>query len=265
MNRKIDFTSKLIVLLAIILVLELIPLAAKVRMNIIYADDWGLGYGKEGQQPTGKATAEFLKQYDAYYVGSPKEKTVYLTFDAGYENGYTESILDTLKKHNVPAAFFLVGHFLEEEPDLVKRMVDEGHIVGNHTYSHPDMTAISDMDKFKKQLEDFEVLYKETTGQDLKKYYRPPSGKYNEDNLKNAQTLGYKTIFWSLAYVDWKNDAQPTREYAFSKLLPRMHPGAILLLHSTSKINSEILDELITVLEKDGYTFKSLDDLIQEN
>jgi len=166
-----------------------------------------------------------------------------------------------LKKHDVKAAFFLVGHYLEEEPLIVKRMVEEGHIVGNHTYHHPDMSKISDMESFKKELVSMEELYKQITGQDLSKYYRPPQGKFNENNLIMANDLGYKTIFWSLAYVDWYTDKQPTKEQAFNKLVPRIHPGAVLLLHSTSKTNSEILDELLTKYKEEGYIFKTLDDL----
>jgi peptidoglycan-N-acetylmuramic acid deacetylase len=224
-------------------------------------ESWGLGYGTQGQQPTANATKDELKKYDAYYVGSPDKKVIYLTFDAGYENGYTPAILDTLKKHEVPAAFFLVGHYLESRPDMVRRMAEEGHIVANHTYSHPDMSKISSKDSFYKELSGLEDLYKEITGRDMVKFYRPPQGKYNIDNLKMAKELGYKTFFWSLAYVDWYNDRQPAREHAFEKLLGRIHPGAIVLLHSTSKTNSEILDELLTMWKDMGYTFGSLRDL----
>ena len=223
--------------------------------------NWGLSFRENGKAPVGNATAKALKEFDAYYVGNDDEKIIYLTFDAGYENGYTEKILDTLKKHDIKAAFFLVGHYVEEEPMLVKRMVEEGHIVGNHTYNHPDMSKISGKESFKKELISLEELYKQVTGQDMAKYYRPPQGKFSEGNLIMAKELGYKTIFWSLAYADWYNDKQPTREQAFSKLVPRIHPGAVLLLHSTSKTNSEILDELLTKYEDEGYIFKTLDDL----
>lgn len=223
--------------------------------------NWGLSFKENGRAPIANATSRALKEYNAYYVGNDDEKVIYLTFDAGFENGYTENILDTLKKHDVNAAFFLVGHYLEEEPLLVKRMVDEGHIVGNHTYHHPDMSKISDKESFSKELTSLEELYKQLTGQEMPRYYRPPQGKFNENNLIMANDLGYKTIFWSLAYVDWYNDKQPTKEHAFEKLVPRVHPGAVLLLHSTSKTNSEILDELLTKYKAEGYSFKSLDDL----
>ena len=224
--------------------------------------NWGLSFNSADGIPTGNASAEKLKTYNAYYTGDTKDKKIYLTFDAGYENGYTEKILDVLKKHNTKATFFLVGNFLETSPELVKRMAEEGHIVGNHTMTHPDMSAISDMESFKKEIEGVENLYKEVTGKSLLKIYRPPQGKYSEDNLRMAQELGYKTIFWSLAYVDWYNDNQPTKEQAFDKLIPRIHNGAIVLLHSTSKTNSEILDELLTKWEDMGYIISPITELL---
>lgn len=228
------------------------------------AENWGLGFGAEGTQPTGTVSAEELKQYDAYYVGDKEEKVIYLTFDCGYENGNTEAILDALKKHNAPATFFVVGHFLETAPDIAKRMVAEGHTVGNHTYHHPDMSSIADTASFQKELDDVSTLFTEITGKEMAKYYRPPQGKYSTENLKMAQELGYDTFFWSLAYVDWNVDDQPTKEEAFDKLLSRIHPGAIVLLHSTSKTNGEILDELLTKWEEMGYTFKPLSDLVEK-
>lgn len=228
------------------------------------ADNWGLGFGADGsgQQPTGNATADELKQYDTYFIGNAREKNIYLTFDCGYENGNTTNILKALKKHNAKATFFVVGHFLETSPDLVKQMLEEGHTVGNHTYHHPDMSSISSMDSFKKEMEDNAALYQQITGKEMSKYYRPPQGKYSTINLKMAQELGYHTFFWSLAYVDWYEDKQPSHEEAFTKLTGRIHPGAIVLLHNTSKTNGEILDELLTKWEDMGYTFKPLSDLI---
>lgn len=223
--------------------------------------NWGLSFQEEGRAPIANASADYLKKYDSYYIGNINSKTLYLTFDAGFENGYTDTILDTLKKHNVKATFFLVGNYIETAPELVLRMVNEGHTVGNHTYSHPDMSSISNIDSFKKELDKMEELYKSLTGKDLERFYRPPQGKYSEENLKQAQQLGYKTIFWSLAYVDWYTDNQPTKEDAFKKLIPRVHNGAIILLHSTSKTNSEILDELLTKWKEMGYTFGKLQDL----
>ena len=228
------------------------------------AENWGLGFGgvAEGGQPTGNATTEELKQYDAYYVGSPDEKVIYLTFDCGYENGNTGAILDALKKHNAPATFFVVGHYVESAPDMVKRMIAEGHTVGNHTYHHPDMSAISNLSDFQKEMDDVANAFKELTGQDMSMYYRPPQGKYSTNNLNMAKQLGYATFFWSLAYVDWNVDKQPSHEEAFEKLTGRVHPGAVVLLHNTSKTNGEILDELLTKWEEMGYTFGMLEELI---
>ena len=225
------------------------------------ADNWGLSFPAEGEAPVGNATAADLEQYGAYYLGDTSKKVIYLTFDCGYENGYTNQILDTLQKHQAPAAFFVVGHMIESAPEIVRRMVEEGHIVGNHTYHHPDMSAISDQVSFQKELDDLAALYQETTGQELSRFYRPPQGKYSVENLKQAQALGYHTVFWSLAYVDWNVDAQPTEEEAYSKLLPRIHDGAIVLLHSTSQTNAEILDDLLTKWEDMGYTFAPLTEL----
>lgn len=225
------------------------------------SEDWGLSFGESGTQPIGNASAEDLAWYDSYYVGSNDEKVIYLTFDCGYENGNTEPILEALKKHQAPATFFVVGHFLESAPDLVKRMVQEGHCVGNHTYHHLDMSSISDMESFQKEMDDVADLFHEVTGTELSPYYRPPQGKCNEENLKMAQQLGYCTIFWSLAHVDWNQDSQPSHEEALSRLTSRIHPGAVVLLHNTSQTNGEILDELLTKWEEMGYTFKPLSEL----
>ena len=228
---------------------------------VLPTGSWGLSYQTLGVAPQGPASSQQLAKYDAVYVGNTQEKVIYLTFDAGYENGCTAQILDALKKHNAPAAFFLVGNYLEKNPDLVRRMVAEGHIVGNHTMHHPDMSRISQRATFEKELKDLEALFTEITGQTMSKYYRPPQGNYSEANLKLAKELGYKTVFWSLAYADWKNDDQPSVEYAFSKLLPRTHNGAVVLLHSTSQTNGKIMDTLLTKWEEQGYRFGSIEEL----
>ena len=222
---------------------------------------WGLSFRQEGAPPIGNAGRDQLKACDAAYLGDTSRKRLYLTFDAGYENGCTEKILDVLKQQQVPAAFFLVGNYIEKNADLVRRMTEEGHIVGNHTMHHQDMSKLSDKAAFSKELQDLENLYRETTGRDLPKYYRPPQGIYSEENLKMAQELGYKNVFWSLAYVDWNQDSQPAKEEAFAKLLPRTHPGAVVLLHSTSRTNAEILEELIEKWKAEGYTFGTVEEL----
>ncbi|MBE5883440.1 MAG: delta-lactam-biosynthetic de-N-acetylase [Lachnospiraceae bacterium] len=231
--------------------------------QILTSENWGLGFGEEGAQPTGNASGQELAQYNAYFVGDAEQKVIYLTFDCGYENGNTEPILDALKKHNAPATFFVVGHYLESAPDLVKRMVEEGHTVGNHTYHHPDMSKISDKAAFQEEMDSVKNKFTEITGMDMTMYYRPPQGKYSTTNLQMAKDLGYSTFFWSLAYVDWNVDNQPSHEEALDKLCKRIHPGAIVLLHNTSRTNGEIMDELLTKWEEMGYTFGCLEDVMQ--
>ena len=243
------------------LLLGLAAAAGILQNSVLETGSWGLSFRQEGAPPIGTAGKDQLAQYDAAYIGNTGEKVLYLTFDAGYENGCTEKILDVLKKQEVKAAFFLVGNYLERNADLVRRMAEEGHTVGNHTMHHPDMSAITDKAAFSRELQDLESLYKKTTGRELPKFYRPPQGIYSEENLKMAKELGYKTVFWSLAYVDWNNDAQPTKEQAFAKLLPRTHPGAVILLHSTSRTNAEILDELLTKWKEEGYRFGTVEEL----
>ena len=229
--------------------------------DAIETGSWGLSFRETGEPPIGNADAASLRRYDAVYLGDTEEKVLYLTFDAGYENGCTAQILDTLKAHNAKAAFFVVGNYLETAPELVQRMADEGHLVGNHTWHHYDMSRIAEEQAFSAALTRVEEKYRELTGQAMKKYYRPPQGVYSEENLRMAQALGYRTVFWSLAYVDWLQDDQPTAEEAFSKLLPRTHPGAIVLLHSTSATNAAILDDLLTRWEEAGYRFGSLEEI----
>lgn len=225
---------------------------------VLAGEGWGLHFVKDGEQPRGNKSAEFLAQFDAYYIGAEEEKVIYLTFDAGYENGLTADILDTLKKHEAPATFFLVGTYIRDQEELIRRMVAEGHTVANHTMTHPDMTKIGSRTAFEKELKQVEDAYRKVTGTELPRFYRPPRGIYNEVNLKMAQELGYTTVFWSLAYRDWENDNQPTRETALAKLVPRIHPGAVILLHNTSKTNALILDELLTTYKNMGYRFAPL-------
>ena len=225
------------------------------------SENWGLSFQEEGKRPVGNATIQELAEYHAFFAADTAEKKLYLTFDCGYENGNTPAILAALKKHQAPAVFFAVGNFVRDNPDLIKQMVAEGHIVGNHTMTHPDMSKISSEDSFQKELQGVEKIYKETTGKEMEKFYRPPQGIYSTENLAMAKELGYSTFFWSLAYVDWIQDQQPSREEALSKLLTRVHPGAIVLLHNTSSTNGIILDELLSKWEKMGYSFHSVKEL----
>ena len=226
--------------------------------------NWGLSFQKEGKQPIGNASYEDLKQYHAGFIDHTEEKVIYLTFDCGYESGDTPAILDALKKHQVPATFFVVGTYVKSNPDLIKRMTEEGHTIGNHTYHHPDMSKISTKEAFQKELSDVEALVTDITGKEMSHFYRPPQGKYSLSNLKMADELGYQTFFWSLAYVDWYKDKQPTRQEAFKVLLKRIHPGAVVLLHNTSSTNAAILDDLLTEWEKMGYHFAPLEDLAEK-
>lgn len=231
----------------------------------VYAGEgWGVHFPKGGGKPEANASAEHLLQFDAYYMGNENDKVLYLTFDAGYETDYTAGMLDVMKKHEVPSAFFLVGTYIRDEQELVRRMIAEGHIVANHTMSHPDMSKISDIEKFSQELTRVEEVYREVTGEELPKFYRPPNGTYSETNLKHAKQLGYKTIFWSTAYKDWEVNNQPSKEEAFSKLMPRTMPGAVILLHNVSKTNAEILEELIVRCKDMGYRFESLYHLVGE-
>ena len=192
------------------------------------------------------------------------DKVIYLTFDCGYENGNTGTILEVLKKHSAPAAFFVVGNFLTSEPELIRQMVREGHTVGNHTWSHPDMSKISDAETFARELSRVRESYREITGQEMPMYYRPPQGTYSQENLRMAKGLGYRTVFWSLAYVDWKQDDQPLEQEAVEKLTSRIHPGAVVLLHNTSKTNAAVLDRVLTAWEAEGYRFGTLDELFAD-
>lgn len=220
---------------------------------------WGLGNYGDGAQPVGNADKETLNKYNAIYVGNSKDKTIYLTFDAGYENGYMKKILKTLKEKNVKACFFIVGNYIQRNPELVKEMIKEGHIVANHTNHHKDPRTLS-KDELTYEITSLEKMYKDVTGKEMKKYFRPPEGSFNENVLTYANELGYKTVFWSLAYNDWNNNQQKSYDTVYSTIMPKLHNGCILLLHATSKTNSDVLGSLIDKIKGEGYTFKSLDE-----
>ncbi|KPI49633.1 polysaccharide deacetylase [Clostridioides difficile] len=202
-----------------------------------------------------------FSDYDAIYNGPKKDsqKTLYLTFDEGYENGYTSKILDILKQNQVKAVFFVTSPYIKENKDLVKRMVSEGHIVGNHSKSHPSMpTKTSNLKSFNGEFSDVEKLYKDVTGKDMVKFFRPPMGKYSEKSLAMTKNLGYKTVFWSFAYRDWDTEKQPSHEEANNKIMDNLHDGSILLLHAVSKTSTEILNNIISDARKLGYEFELL-------
>jgi peptidoglycan-N-acetylmuramic acid deacetylase len=208
----------------------------------------------------GEAYDQLLDKYGAFYKGSAKSKTLYLTFDNGYENGYTPKILSVLKKEKVPATFFVTGHYLESASNLVKQMVKEGHIVGNHSWFHPDFTRVSDA-RLKEELEKVRIKTKELTGQKDMKYVRPPRGVLSERTLALAEKEGYTHVLWSAAFVDWNINQQRGWQYSYDNIMKQAHPGAIILLHTVSKDNADALEKAIKDLKKKGYKFKSLDDI----
>ncbi len=233
-----------------------------VAVTVDAKQGWGLKKNKNAPPELPKSTIEMLQKYGAIYK-SDEEKTLYLTFDEGYENGYTEKILDVLKNNNVTAAFFVTGPYIKKETELIKRMTDEGHIVGNHTVNHPSLPTISD-EELKLELENLTQSYKELTGKDMK-FFRPPMGEYSERTLKITSDMGYTNVFWSFAYKDWETNNQKGTGYAYNQIMDGVHDGAILLLHAVSKDNAEILDKVIKDLKAQGYTFKSLTDFPKNN
>lgn len=224
--------------------------------------NWGFEKSRNHKSANpGEPLVKLLEKYDAFFMGDPSQKYIYLTFDNGYENGYTEGVLDVLKKQKVPAAFFVTGHYLLDQPNLVKRMADEGHIVGNHSWHHPDLTKVTD-ERLKKELDSVKEKTEKLTGYQGIQYLRPPRGVFSERVLAKSKELGYQPVFWSLAFVDWHTNAQRGWRYSYDQMMSQIHPGSILLLHTVSKDNAEALDRAITDLRKQGYIFKSLDDLM---
>ncbi|MFB4259811.1 delta-lactam-biosynthetic de-N-acetylase [Shouchella clausii] len=203
---------------------------------------------------------ELLEKADGYFIGDRDSKSLYLTFDNGYENGYTEKVLDVLKEKQVTGAFFVTGHYLKTAPELVKRMVAEGHIVGNHSYHHPSLPQTSDA-KLAAELDDVKTLFTEITGETEMRYLRPPRGEFSERTLMKSKELGYTNVFWSLAYKDWEVDKQKGGKYAYDQVMKRIHPGAIMLIHAVSPDNAEALPDIIDECRRQGYTFRSLDEL----
>lgn len=246
------------ILFLIVALLIASPVSASVSNSPIH---WGFKKGKN-EQPAeaGQELDRLLEKYDAFYKGDPNKKDIYLTFDNGYENGYTEQFLDVLKKEKVPATFFVTGHYLESQPELVKRMAQDGHIIGNHSYYHPDLTQVDD-ERLKRELEKVRAKTEEITGIKHMVYLRPPRGILSERTIKIAHDEGYIHVMWSLAFVDWKVNEQKGWQYAYDNIMRQIHPGAVILLHTVSKDNADALEKAIQDLKKKGYTFKSLDDL----
>ena len=258
--KKISFILLLIILVGIIPRITY----SDINTNIPENSEMNWYYVNRGKDtlPEGpKESISILGPYAAYFLGDTNSKVIYLTFDEGYENGYTEKILDILKDEQVPAAFFVVKPYITQNPQLIKRMADEGHLVCNHSSHHPSMASITDPEKFSKEFTEVEEAYKEIVGSDMPRFFRPPMGKYSINSLKQTKELGYKTIFWSFAYKDWLKDDQPTEEYAIKKITNGVHPGCIMLLHAVSKTNTNVLKTVIEKIKADGYEFKSLDEL----
>ena len=256
--------NKILLLIAIILCCILtIQVTVYASEN---AYNWYCVRTKNHCQPKCEPDMGFIEKYNAFFIDKNhndlcEEKQIYLTFDAGYENGNIERILDILQSKNVPAAFFILDNLIKSNTDLVKRMSNEGHLVCNHTASHKDMTKLHSIEEFDKELKKLEDIYREYTGCELGKYYRPPEGKFSEENLMFASELGYKTVFWSFAYADWDNNNQPSEQKALKLICDNLHNGAVLLLHPTSETNANILSDLIDICRSEGYNFGTLDQL----
>lgn len=224
--------------------------------NVMYG--WGIKKNVGAPPDVDSIACELTKKYNAYYIDEGS-KNIYLTFDEGYENGYTAKILDVLKENDVPAAFFITGPYLTKEKELVKRMVTEGHIVGNHSINHPSLPSVTNDDELKKEITELNDRFNEMFGKNMK-YLRPPRGEYSERTLAITRDLGYTNVFWSFAYKDWEVNNQRGTEYAFNEIMNGVHDGAVLLLHAVSKDNAEVLDSVIKEIKKRGYVFKSLDE-----
>lgn len=231
--------------------------------------NWYCVHVKGHVQPCVGTELAFIEESDGYYIDhthkTPDEddKVIYLTFDAGYENGNVEKILDVMKAEHVTGAFFILGNLIKQNTDLVKRMASEGHLVCNHTVHHKDMTKLDDA-AFLEELHALEALYEEYTGNQMASYYRPPEGKFSRQNLSCARANGYKTVFWSFAYPDWDNHRQMSAEKAKAVIFENIHNGEVMLLHPTSATNAAILGEVIQRLKADGYRFGSLDELTKK-
>ncbi len=230
------------------------------------AHNWYCVRNAEHKQPNAAPELRFVENYGGFYVDKKygddaEDKVIYLTFDAGYENGNVEKILDVMREENVKGAFFILSNLIKKNPELVKRMADEGHTVCNHTSTHKDMSTVSSVDEFRAETEALESLYTELTGYTMPKYFRYPEGRFSEQSMKYADELGYKSIFWSFAYADWDNAKQPSSQAAKKKIMDNIHNGEVMLLHPTSATNAAILGDVIRELKAQGYRFGTLDEL----
>nr|WP_100334149.1 delta-lactam-biosynthetic de-N-acetylase [Bacillus alkalisoli] len=252
----------LIITLCLLLIIPIIPaLTTEAAGYSNTSIHWG--FKKSRNHEPADAGAQYnnlLKKHNAFYLGDTSKKEIFLTFDNGYENGYTPQVLDILKEKKVPAAFFVTGYYLKDQPELIRRMAREGHTVGNHSWHHPDLTTVNDV-RFRKELKMVKDEYEKITGLKEMRYIRPPRGIFSERTMAMANEEGYQHVFWSLAFVDWKTDQQKGWKYAYDNIMSQIHPGAIILLHTVSKDNADALGKVIDDLRKEGYEFKSLDHL----
>lgn len=224
---------------------------------------FGFKKSVEGRLPSidEEGFKDIITKHGALFLGDTSRKELFLTFDNGYENGFTSKILDVLKEKQVPAIFFVTGHYVKDQPELIKRMAAEGHIVGNHSWSHPDMSQLS-ASQIQAELDKVKAPVLELTGQKEMKYLRPPRGVFNDNMLAASKRFGYTNVFWSIAYKDWDVNAQSGSRHAYTQVIKQLHPGAIILLHSVSKDNAEALGSIIDEARRQGYEFKSLDELL---
>ena len=264
-EKEIFMKNTVRFVVAALLLLCVTPVCA--ARNESKAYNWYCCHVKDGSQPQCDAEMQFIKEYNGYYIDSRNadpnalEKVIYLTFDAGYENGNIEKILNTLREENVPGAFFVLENLVLKNPELIKRMANEGHLICNHTAKHHDMTKYHTSEGFLEELHRLETVCAENTNVTVAPYYRPPEGRFSEENLRFASDAGYKTIFWSFGYVDWDNERQMSPDDAVEKILGGLHNGEVLLLHPTSATNAEIMGRLIRELKAQGYRFGTLDEL----
>ena len=268
MNKKIILKIFVIVFLIILILFLSIFLSLKQEKTLETNSDisvsnkkigWGIKRNDKHEQPdVGKENRKILEEYGGICLGNSESKNIYLTFDEGYEAGYTEQILKVLKNNDVKATFFITAHYLNTEESLVKRMIDEGHIVGNHTVNHKSMPDLTQEEIKKEVIELHQAMY-EKFNYDMK-YVRPPKGEFSERTLNVINNLGYKTVMWSFAYEDWNEDKQPDEQKSLQKILNNLHNGEIMLLHGNSKTNTNILDSIIKEAKNMGYEFKSLDE-----
>ncbi|MBR0427238.1 MAG: polysaccharide deacetylase family protein [Clostridia bacterium] len=224
--------------------------------------EWGIQRKNNHEQPNlGTKNVELINKYNGMALGNSEKKYIYLTFDLGYEAGYTAKILDALKENNVQGTFFITAHYVNTADELLKRMIDEGHIVGNHTVNHKSMPTLSD-EELKSEVMKLHSQVFEKYNYEMK-YLRPPKGEYSERTLSLCEKLGYKTVMWSFAYVDWDEKKQPSESEAMDKIISNLHNGEIMLLHATSKTNADVMDKMIKRVQEEGYEFIGLEEFLQ--